>query len=274
MGESQSALQMARWRSEEEIRDTPGVMVASDQKLEWLLPWWWYHYRKHNSTPVVFADFGMSATAAQWCRQRGMLIDLTAPLDFLVPQDKIAPELAQRWQALFHNKEFWNVRRMCLKKPFAMIQSPFSHTLWTDLDCEVRGSVYPLFETCDDEIGFSIAPQPDFALKNYLKQGLLQPGEKTYNAGVIAFRYQSPVMLKWTQAVIEKNACFPGDSDLLADLIRTEKIDVFELPQIYNWRMAQGPNPDAIIVHWVADWGKQHILEEMKMLPLENFNPS
>ncbi len=260
-----------QWRREDSIQVSNGVLVASDQKLEWLLPWWWAHYRAHNDLPVAFVDFGMSPAAVEWCKERGEYTSFTQPLDFLVLPENIPSDLKDKWEVLFHNKEFWRVRSLCLKKPLAMLQSPFVRTLWTDLDCEIKGSIQPLFENCNNKIGFAIAPQPEFALQNYIKKGLLEPGQKTYNAGVVVYRYQSPLVLKWAQGVAERNQLFPGDSDLLADIIRAEKIVIHELSQLYNWRMAQGANPRAVIVHWVADWGKQHIRESLQDLQLETF---
>ncbi|MCE2983448.1 MAG: hypothetical protein LW832_07775 [Parachlamydia sp.] len=239
-----------------------GILIASDETLEWMLPWWWHHYAAQNTLPVAMIDFGLSPEALEWCKQRGKVIPFREPLDFLVPKERIAPELVLQWQALFHNKNFWKVRGFCLKKPLAMLKSPFERTIWTDVDCEIKKPLTPLFDYCETKAGLSLAPQPDFALQHYRAAGLLKPDEKTYNAGVVVFKKDSEVLFKWAEGVREQNACFPGDSDLLAQVIRQNGYTFQELPQIYNWRMAQGGNPEAVIVHWVADRGKQHIREE------------
>ncbi|CAF24508.1 hypothetical protein [Candidatus Protochlamydia amoebophila] len=259
------------WLSKDFIQYDKGILIACDQTLEWLLPWWWSHYQTNNHLPVAFVDFGMSAAAREWCKDKGIYIPFIEPLDFLVSPDKINRILREKWKSLFLNKEFWKIRALCLKKPFAMIKSPFLKTVWTDVDCEIKGSLDALFETCQNGSGFAIAPQPEFALKNYIQEGLLRPGQKIYNAGVVVYPYQSPLVSTWAQAIIERNAYFSGDSDLLADIIQSENFPIYELPQIYNWRMAQGENPEAVIIHWVADWGKKHIKENMKNLSLETF---
>ncbi|MCE2982951.1 MAG: hypothetical protein LW832_05235 [Parachlamydia sp.] len=47
-------------------------------------------------------------------------------------------------------------------------------------------------------------------------------------------------------------------------MIRQNEYTFQELPQIYNWRMAQGENPEAVIVHWVADRYKQQIAKSLE----------
>ncbi len=53
-----------------------GVIVASTHHIEWLLPWWWYHFRLHNTLPVAFLDLGMSDASKEWFKQRGELLCL------------------------------------------------------------------------------------------------------------------------------------------------------------------------------------------------------
>ena len=67
-----------------------GILVATDKQIEWMLPWWWHHYSKHNRYPVVFVDLGMTETAKAWCRQRGKLISLECPKNLVVPKDLIS----------------------------------------------------------------------------------------------------------------------------------------------------------------------------------------
>ena len=34
-------------------------LTGCDYKHEWILPWFFENYRKHNNTPLIFADFGV-----------------------------------------------------------------------------------------------------------------------------------------------------------------------------------------------------------------------
>jgi len=257
----------SRWLSDPPQQEN-GLIVGSDQRLEWLLPWWWHHYSRYNAYPVTFIDFGMSEQALDWCRQKGQLISYDLPSNFLTAREDIPVDLKVRWQAIYLNKQFWDIRQKCLKKPFAMLMSSYRQTLWTDLDCEIKGNLGPLFATCNNEAGLAIAPEPHQSLENFIKVGLLQPNEKHYNGGVVVYKYGAPLLIQWAKNIIENNASFSGDSGALSSIIRQEKLKIYELPPIYNWRMAQGPNPQAIIIHWVADWGKQHILDEIKNLQI------
>jgi len=40
-----------------------GLITGCDETHEWMLPTWWKHYSKRNSSPVSFIDFGMSKSA-------------------------------------------------------------------------------------------------------------------------------------------------------------------------------------------------------------------
>ncbi len=42
-------------------------------------------------------------------------------------------------------------------------------------------------------------------------------------------------------------------------LIYEEKLEVFELPGRYNWRVSQGIDMNAAIVHWLGCGGKEYI---------------
>src|SRR5438105_1502086 len=126
-----------------------GVLVASTSHLEWILPWWWYHYRAHNDLPVAFGDLGMTESARNWCRDRGELISVEVP-EFLVSgKEVVCPQLAEQWEKVI-GSGIWDVRLKWFKKPFAFIQSPFTKTLWIDLDCEIRTRLDSFFSRCDN----------------------------------------------------------------------------------------------------------------------------
>jgi hypothetical protein len=82
-----------------------GIIVGSDQTQEWLLPWWWKNYARHNTYPVVFVDFGMSLEKKAWCREHGTLVPLRI-FDFATESTDIAPTLVQEWEHQF-GTTFW-----------------------------------------------------------------------------------------------------------------------------------------------------------------------
>ena len=133
-----------KWRTEG-LRDEDGVIIASDQELEWLIPWWWENYRRFNSHPVVFVDYGMSNEMRAWCQERGGVIDLFVP-DVFSAGNSLLNLLILDNNIEGLDEGFWSHRTAWLKKPLACLQSPFKRSIWIDLDCEVRGSIAELFE--------------------------------------------------------------------------------------------------------------------------------
>ena len=88
-----------------------------------------------------------------------------------------------------------------------------------------------------------------------------------YNGGVIVFQHGSTLIQKWAQGAIEMNHRFLGDDQLLSYLIRLHRVEVQELPEIYNWRPSQWLNFNAIVIHWVTAGGKEHIRKYGGMKP-------
>ena len=52
------------------------ILLGCDSNHEWMLPWWYKHYKAHNEYPVVFADFGMTKQSRRWCKVRGRVIQI------------------------------------------------------------------------------------------------------------------------------------------------------------------------------------------------------
>lgn len=224
------------WRKEG-IQERDGVLVASDIGSEWLLPWWWDHYSKHNSHPVAFVDFGMSREMKEWCQERGETIRLRVADVFVAEEEEIEESLALVWRQNSEER-FWRKRSAWFKKPLACLQSPFRRTLWVDLDCEIRGQVAPCFAFANSANGFALHKQPR--------------GSLLYNSGVIPFKHGLPLFETWAGECLEKTDRFRGDQEVLSHLIAKEKLDVHALPIEMNWGYSYGENPNALIIHW---WG-------------------
>ncbi len=244
-----------------------GILVGTDITLEWTLPWWWQHYSKFNTYPVTFIDFGMSEKAKEWCKEKGQLIVFEISMDFITPKEKMPAELIAKWETLFRTKEFWDVRTKWFKKPISMLLSPYNHTIWIDLDCEIKRDLEPLFETFQKGMEVAVVPEPHASLMHFEVMGLISPGQKLFNCGVLLFEHGSYIMARWAQKILQDNSKFAGDSDLFSSLISSEMLEIFELPEIYNWRIGGlGPNPNSVIDHWVGEWGKQEIRKEIQKL--------
>ena len=225
-------------------------MVGCDKEQEWLLMWWWKHYHKHNPYPVAFVDFGMTPEARKWCKHKGEVITLERSKDFMMPESLIHKNLISQWEERF-GKIAWMERKQRFLKPFAMLQTPFDQTIWSDLDCEITGSVSPLFQKIHPHSGVAIGHE-----QAYLE-------EVRYNSGVIAFNKDSSLIEKWAEACLRSNDRFFSDQDVLGCLIQHEDIEVAEITGKYNWCLRSGVNIEAIIIHWAGCWGKEVLRREI-----------
>ncbi len=225
-----------------------GILVGCDETQEWLLSWWWEHFTAHNNIPVTFIDFGMSKASLSWCASKGDVIPLSSSL---IPSVKtsLSEKRIAEWENQY-GKEVWQARCTWFKKPEALLLTPYEKTLWIDLDCEVLGSLEPLFAYADGTAELAIAREPN---KGFDHEHI------TYNSGVIAYHSASSLVKKWAEQVPSTTALYLGDQDLLSALIATEKPKIYELPPEYNWRMSQGLNLNALIIHWAGTWGKTYI---------------
>ncbi len=219
-----------------------GILVASDKNQEWLLKWWWKRYIRHNNHPVAFVDFGMTHEMAEWCKEKGSLIPFSYSIK-VSSHKKILNETQS-----IYGKEIINTRNFWFKKPLAFTLTPFEKTIWLDLDCEVLGSLAPLFA------------YKNIALAKEITNLSL------YNSGVIVYKKNSSLIKKWAKESEKASEHFIGDQELLSFLIHTKKIKVDELPPEYNWRMCKGININAQIIHWVGIWGKE-IIKKFGGLP-------
>jgi hypothetical protein len=241
-----------------------GILIASDEKLEWLLPWWWSRYSAHNTLPVAFVDLGLSYFGRSFCEMRGKVIDLT-----VTPQFSGVPKDAEKWEELFC-KQIWENRKSWFKKPFALLSTPFERTLWLDIDCEVLRPLDSLFER-EGEV--HLAKETVAARdRNRLLQKI-NPDEILYNSGVVLYDCNTPLLKKWAQEVLNEGNEFCSDQHVLSRIIYRENSPIHLLEEEYNWRMTEGLNLNASIIHWAGIWGKEYIrlygglLDELATFP-------
>jgi hypothetical protein len=242
-----------------------GVFVAATHHIEWLLPWWWYNYRAHNDLAVAFIDMGLSSQARSWCESRGQVITLDTHSLNVKDKSFVESHLAKKWEEL-SGSGLWEVRKHWFKKPFAFSLSPFSVSLWIDLDCEVRGSIIPLFSHVDNPLGLALAREPSALIAGFQALGFCLPEEIIYNSGVVVFTKNSPILSSWVKEVQERNEHYIGDQDALSRILFHEKNRFTELSPLYNWDRGLGPNPDAHIFHWHGQQGKELIKQQMEAL--------
>ena len=237
-----------------------GVLTGADENQEWMLINWWDHYTKTNTHPVTFINFGMTKSARLWCEKRGTVFDFQIPASLLAQKEDIPPITAKFWDRIYSGN-VWQARQAWFSKPFTLIQTPYEKSIWVDLDCEIRQPLDELFPLLDTQIGFAISPTTASFQKFSRIMGLHQLDEKTYNTGVVAFKYHSPVMQKWVENTYKRNKEFMGDENVLNRTIHEEKFVIIELPLSYNWPFFLGEDPDVKVVHFCANQGKQTLLK-------------
>ena len=231
-----------------------GIVVATDQGLEWLLPWWWELYSACNSLPVAFVDFGMSAEKRAWCKQRGEVVSFHGEE---IAHKPIPQELYAKWEAIYspfwHNytESYQKLRKVWFKKPAACLLSPFDQSLWIDLDCEILDCIDPMFLYLKE--GKEICVFFDCM---DVSQGIV------CNGGVIAFKKESRIIQEWAKRSVQESEKYWGDDHLLAEIVGNSIEQAAALPEIYNWRICKGGLPlHAKIIHWCGEWGKMCLAE-------------
>lgn len=265
--------ELCQWSKAPVIKQD-GVIVGCTRSHEWILPWWYMHFRMHNEHPITFFDFGnLSSSAKEWCKARGQLVILPETIEYsIVKKEAISSELVTRWEG-HQNLDVWNARKAWFKKPFACLNSPYERTLWIDLDCQVRKMIDPIFLCCENPLKIAVVEEPDWVLEKHVKHGYLYEGEMEYNTGVIAFKHGCELIKQWAQACVENNHTQRGDQEVLAQMLFVRDLCLPTLPSNYNKRgyVQVGSEGDlkidesVVILHWVGI-GKEIIETQMELL--------
>jgi hypothetical protein len=227
-----------------------GILCGADSRQEWLLPWWWSRYSLHHDYPVTFCDFGMTEDAQAWCREKGSLV--TIPRSSPVDMHDVDPHLVKQWESCYTSR-VWDFRAVWFQKPLALLNSTYQKAVWIDLDCEILKPLHTLFNYCDPTSQLGLLREFTWHHLPRFHPSIV------YNSGVIVFEHGAPILEKWAKTSGHLSHLFWGDEVLLSHLIYEEKLEVFELPGRYNWRVSQGIDMNAAIVHWLGCGGKEYI---------------
>jgi hypothetical protein len=246
------------------MSQTRGVIVASDAKGEWLLPWWWERYASTNTLPVAFIDLGMTTKALSWCENKGQII----PCAKKECISNLSEVQSQKWTEVY-GSSYISSREAWFQKPHACLLSPFQETLWIDIDCEVLSPVDEAFAYLQAEcaVWYGSSLSVPSGLEKMAEAGTL------CNSGVIAFKKNSLLIKEWAKRAEEQADQYFGDECILSTLIYEFPESVTYLPEEYNWRMSRGVPLQAKIIHWKGEWGKKYIAAYGGIAPLlKNFN--
>jgi hypothetical protein len=169
-----------------------GIIVASDKSQEHLLPFFYLNLRLCSNLPITFFDLGMSIIGREFCEKRGPVIAIDHSLS----------------SCNDHTKIMW------FKKPLAFYHTPYSITLWVDLDCKIRQPLDDLVNL-KDHVWLKIYEDPH-AIAAHTRHKKKHPHYRDFNSGVVVFRKNSPFILQWILKSAKKNSHVRGDQDILS----------------------------------------------------------
>lgn len=203
-------------------------VTGCDSNNEWQLPWFFENYKKHNDTPLVFADFGVSDIEAVKPHVHAV-IDLTRI-----------------------EEKGW------FKKPKAIAHCPAQQKVWLDTDCEIRGNIGGIFGLLKPNMLNMVEDRP------WAKRR----GGVQYNSGVVGVIGNPVILNMWAQWIKEGNAVGDQETLTANLNPITSIKYINPLPNEYNWLRLQiendnEPATDARVVHWTGQKGNDRIRSMM-----------
>lgn len=225
------------------MEESFGIILGANQGSEWLIPWWKNSFFKHNDLPITFFDFGLSLQSKKLVDSFAQRVELSLDNAFIKSKKSIEPSLIARWEDLYGDV-LWTSRLGWFLKPFALEKAPYKLNLWLDLDCEVCGSLLDMQNLLSPSQTLSIAKDPS--------------RKHIYNSGVILFKNNCSLISDWANACYETNHLFVSDDEVLSNLLKEEQKTLRILPETYHF-VPNNYDENALIVHWMANWGKQFI---------------
>lgn len=232
-----------------------GVITGLNKDYEWLLPWWWDHYSKHNQYPVAFFDFGMSEEGKKFCKQRGLYFEISEE-ELSLHTDQIDQQNKEEFENMYGKERVWEVRSAWFKKPLAALKTPFDVTVWLDLDCEVKKSLDGLFALYQEGNEIYLCEEAEWiqVVLRLFRQTHLD--ELNYNSGVILFKKNAQVIQDWVTTSLINNQEFAGDQEALSRSIYLNRSKVSLIPPIYNYQTFGDTGEDVHIFHYAGIEGK------------------
>lgn len=207
-------------------------LTGCDATTEWMLPWFIAKYKKHNKTPLVFANFGVSERGmdyvSSFCTS---IIDLTNTKE-------------QGW----------------FKKPQALLQASklAGKVCWIDTDCEILADLSPIFDLSEPT---KLAMVEDVPWSK-------RRSETWHNTGVVLIEGRPVILDQWVKAVSHNPQV--GDQEVLHSILRVDlrrQVYVKDLPEEYNWvrlNIVDGrQNKKIKVMHWTGRQGKDYIRKEV-----------
>ena len=195
---------------------------------EWQLPWFFENYRKHNDTPLIFADFGV------------------------IDRDAIRPHVHAILDLTNVQERGW------FKKPKAMYHAPARKLVWLDTDCQV-------LEDLSDIFGLL---QPDQLNMVEDRPWAKRRGGVQFNSGVVGIVNKPLILGMWMNWIRESEEVGDQETLTANLNPITQIKYINPLPNSYNWLRLQIENDNepalnARIIHWTGQKGNDRIRSMM-----------
>jgi len=204
-------------------------LTGCDENNAWMLPWFVENYKQHNSTPLVFANFGVSQSTLKYIKKHfHAIIDMSK------------------------TKE-----RGWFKKPRAMLYSPSIKTVWLDTDCQICDNIESVFDLLKPNKLAMVEDKPWTKRRQ----------EIWHNSGVVGIIDKPIILHQWCQEVHDNPTV--GDQEVLHSMLNpiTKLSHIEDLPNEYNVLRLQveldGYKGKKKIVHWTGAKGKDKIRSMM-----------
>ena len=195
---------------------------------EWQLPWFFENYRKHNDTPLIFADFGV------------------------IDRDAIRPHVHAILDLTNVQERGW------FKKPKAMYHAPARKLVWLDTDCQVLEDLSPIFGLL----------QPDQLNMVEDRPWAKRRGGVQFNSGVVGIVDKPMILGMWMNWIRESEEVGDQETLTANLNPITQIKYINPLPNSYNWLRLQIENDNepalnARIIHWTGQKGNDRIRSMM-----------
>lgn len=200
-------------------------LTGCDKNHEWFLEWFIGNYKKHNKTPLVFANFGVTESALQYIRK-----NVHAVMDMTKSPEK-------GW----------------FKKPLSMLSCPAKKTVWIDMDCEIKDNIDNIFSLLEPKKLNMVEDKPWTKRRK----------EVWHNSGIVGFIDKPVILTQWAKQVKAKPEV--GDQEVLHSMLNpiTKIGAINDLPNEYNVMRIQTENDDyqgkIKVMHWTGRKGKEKI---------------
>ena len=195
---------------------------------EWQLPWFFENYKKHNDTPLIFADFGV------------------------IDRDAIRPHVHAILDLTNVQERGW------FKKPKAMYHAPARKLVWLDTDCQVLEDLSPIFGLL----------QPDQLNMVEDRPWAKRRGGVQFNSGVVGIVGKPLILGMWMNWIQDSEEVGDQETLTANLNPITQIKYINPLPNSYNWLRLQIENDNepalnARIIHWTGQKGNDRIRSMM-----------